>query len=155
MGYALMVNRFQLVHHECQSRHGSEASSLSHLRAAVPSGLVRLRRTLQPPFLRPKMTDRFLPAWHIAQRLLLAVAGGYFLAAGVAALMALALSRVMPPSEASALMAMLSFPIYLVVLLWAFADRRQARLWWLLGLGGPLMFGVAAVLTALTGVPDG
>ena len=101
---------------------------------------------------KPSRKDWFSPApsWRIAQRLLLAIVGGYFSAAGVAALVALALSRVMPPSEASTLMAMLAFPIYLAVMLWAFVDRRTVRLWWLLGLCGPLAFGTAQIFSALT-----
>ena len=103
------------------------------------------------------MTDRLLPAssWRIAQRPLLAIVGGYFAAAGIAALMASALSRVMPPSEAGTLMAMLAFVIYLALLLWGFAERRSARLWWLLGVCGPLIFGVVEVFPALTGAHGG
>ena len=108
-------------------------------------------------FVGPNMTDRFslVPSWRIAQRLFLAIVGGYFSAAGVATLMALALSRVVPPSEAGTLMAMLAFVIYLALLLWSFAEQRLARLWRLLGLGGPLVFGVAEILPALTGTPHG
>ena len=87
----------------------------------------------------------------MAQRLLLAIVGGYFLAAGIAALMALALSRVLPPSEAGALMAMLAFVIYLALLLWGFAERRLTRLWWLLGVCGPLVFWFREISPALTG----
>ena len=91
----------------------------------------------------------------MAQRLLLAIVGGYFLAAGIAALMALALSRVIPPSEAGTLMAMLAFVIYLALLLWSFAERRLLQLWWLLGVCGPLVFGVAKIVPALTGARGG
>ena len=96
-----------------------------------------------------------LSAWCITQRLLLAIAGGYLLAAGFAALMALALSRVMPPSEAGTLMAMLAFVIYLALLLWAFAERRLTRLWGLLGVCGPLIFGVVEVFPVVTGAHGG
>ncbi len=91
----------------------------------------------------------------MVQRLLLAIAGGYFLAAGFAALMSLALSRVMPPSEAATLMAMPAFVIYFALLLWSFAERCLTRLWWVLGLGGALAFGGAEMLPALTGAPRG
>ena len=87
-------------------------------------------------------------SWRIAQRLALAILGGYVAAAGLAALAVPALARAMAPSDAGTLMAMLAFPLYLVLLLWAFAERRLARLWILLGLGGPLALGLSAVLGA-------
>lgn len=71
----------------------------------------------------------------IGQRLVLAVVGGYFLSAAAAALLALGLSRIVPRSEAVMLMAMCVFVIYLVVLLWAFAERRLLWLWAVLGGG--------------------
>ena len=103
------------------------------------------------------MADRFslVSSWPIAQRLFLAIVGGYFSAAGIAGLMTFALSRVAPPSEAGTLMAMLAFVIYLALLLWGFAERRLARLWWLLGLSGPLVFGFMEILPTLTGVHGG
>ena len=109
------------------------------------------------PFVGSKMTHRFSPvsSWRVAQRLLLAIVGGYFLAAGIAALMALAVSHVMPPSDAGTLMAMLAFVIYLALLLWGFAEQRLARLWWLLGVCGPLVSGVAEIMPALTGAHGG
>jgi len=73
----------------------------------------------------------------IAARVAIALVGGYFLSAGLAALLALPLSALMPCSESVVLMAMLAFIIYLVVLLWAFAERRLAKLWLVLG-GGTL-----------------
>lgn len=94
-------------------------------------------------------------SWRMAQRLLLAIVGGYLLAAGFAALVALALSRVMPASEAGTLMAMLAFVIYLALLLWSFAEQNLKRLWWLLGVCGPLIFGVAEISPALTGAHRG
>ena len=76
-------------------------------------------------------------AWTaLAQRLVLAVVGGYCLSAAAAALLALGLSHTMPRSEAVTLMAMCVFVIYLVVLLWAFAERRLLWLWVVLGGGG-------------------
>jgi len=74
---------------------------------------------------------------YIAQRIALAVVGGYALSAGLATLLAMPLSALMPRSEAVVLMAMLAFVTYLVVLLWAFAERRLAKLWLVLG-GGTL-----------------
>lgn len=71
----------------------------------------------------------------LVQRLVLAVVGGYVLSAAAAALLALGLSQVMPCSEAVMLMAMCVFVIYLVVLLWAFAEHRLLWLWVVLGGG--------------------
>jgi len=73
----------------------------------------------------------------VVQHVLLGVVGGYFLSAGLTSMSALVLTAFMPRSEAVALMAMLGFVIYLVVLLWAFAERRLAKLWLVLG-GGTL-----------------
>jgi len=73
---------------------------------------------------------------HIVQRVALAVAGGYGLSSALAALAAAGLSALMPRSEATVLMAMLAFVIYLATLIWAFAEPRLARLWWVLGFGG-------------------
>jgi len=42
------------------------------------------------------------------------------------------LSHALPRSEAVVLMAMLGFVIYLLVLLWAFAEPRLLRLWLML-----------------------
>ena len=71
----------------------------------------------------------------LGQRLLLALVGGYFLSAALAALLALGLGRLMPRGEAAMLMAMCAFIIYLFLLLWAFAERRLGRLWLVLGGG--------------------
>ena len=61
--------------------------------------------------------------------------GGYALAVGLCGLVAQALTAAMPRSEAVVLMCMLAFVVYLIVLLWAFAERRPWRLWLLLGGG--------------------
>lgn len=37
-------------------------------------------------------------------------------------------------------MAMLAILIYLALLIWAFAEPRLARLWWVLGVGGSAAF---------------
>ena len=70
----------------------------------------------------------------LVQRALLALMGGYFLSAALAGLFALGLSRIMPRGEAVVLVAMCASIVYLLLLLWAFAERRLARLW--LALGG-------------------
>ena len=76
----------------------------------------------------------------VLTRSFLAIAGGYLLAAGLSALAAAALARVLPPSEAVVLMAMLAFLIYLALLIWAFAERRLLRVLLVLGVGGSLAF---------------
>ena len=75
-----------------------------------------------------------------ALRILLSVAGGYLLSAGLAALLAAGFASVVPPSEAVVLMAMLAFLVYLALLIWGFAEPRLVRLWWVLGGGGSTAF---------------
>lgn len=63
-------------------------------------------------------------------RLIAAIPGGYALtAAAVAALGGLLSLFGMTRPDAVALSAMLGFVLYLVLLLWAFAERSLARLW--------------------------
>ena len=65
----------------------------------------------------------------LAFRLLSIVVGGYFLSAALTALGAAGLvSLGMDRSEAVVLMSMLGFIIYLLVLIWAFAERSLPRL---------------------------
>jgi len=71
------------------------------------------------------------------QRILLACVGGYFLSATLVTWGAWLLSLALPRSEAVVLMAMLGFVIYLLALLWAFAEPRLLRLWLVLA-GVPL-----------------
>jgi hypothetical protein len=66
---------------------------------------------------------------YVAQRVALAAIGGYAVSAQAAAWAALALRPLLGRSEAVVLSAMLAFVLYLVVLLWAFAERRLLRLW--------------------------
>lgn len=69
-------------------------------------------------------------------RLIAAIPGGYALtAAAVATLGGLLPLFGMAPSDAVALSAMLGFMLYLVLLLWAFAERSLARLWGVLAGG--------------------
>jgi len=85
-------------------------------------------------------------------RILLVIVGGYLLAAGGAGLSAATLSFVMPRSEAVVLMAMLAFVVYLVLLLWGFAEQRPARLWAVFGAGGATAYALAETIGALGGV---
>ncbi len=72
----------------------------------------------------------------ITCRVLVAVFGGYAFSAALVALLALILPQVgMPKSEAVVLASMLGFLIYLVVLIWAFAEQRLWKVWLCLGAG--------------------
>ena len=86
---------------------------------------------------------RLVFAFSLAQRVLLAVVGGYFLSVAWAMLGAWLLSQLLLPSEAAMLAAMLAFLLYLVVLIWVFAEQRLARLWALLGVGGGLSWALS------------
>lgn len=85
----------------------------------------------------------------IAVRVVAAVAGGYAVASGLAALAAVALpaARLMARSEAVVLASMLAFPVYLALLIWAFADRRLGRLCLALAVAGAASWGGALALT--------
>lgn len=82
-------------------------------------------------------------------RLIAAIPGGYALTAAVVAVLGgllplLGLAR----SEAVVLSAMLGFVLYLLLLLWAFAQRSLARLW------GVFAGGLAACGTLLWLLPS-
>ncbi len=66
--------------------------------------------------------------WMIASRSLAAIAGGYVLTAE--AVMWLARLLPEPRVDAVLLASFLSYPLYLVVILWAFIARSTWRLWW-------------------------
>jgi len=66
---------------------------------------------------------------YVAQRIALAVVGGYVLSAEAAAWGALGLRPWLGEAEAVVLTAMLAFVLYLALLLWAFAERRLLHLW--------------------------
>ncbi len=85
-------------------------------------------------------------------RLVAAIGGGYAVAAGLAALAAVALSTggLMARSEAVVLASMLAFLVYLALLIWAFADRRLARLCLMLTAAGIVSWGGAWGLLRLT-----
>ena len=81
----------------------------------------------------------------ILVRLVAAVGGGYAVAAGLAALAAGALpaAGLMVRSEAAVLASMLGFLVYLALLIWAFADRRLARLCLVMAAAGIATWGGA------------
>lgn len=85
------------------------------------------------------------------ERISLAVAGGYGFTVLAVMLLARLLSVLMPRSEAVVLSAMLGFPVYLVVLLWAFSERRPLRLWLVLGGGSLAAFAVLRLAGGLDG----
>lgn len=85
-------------------------------------------------------------------RLIAAIPGGYALtAAAVAALGGLLPLTGMTRSDAVALSAMLGFMLYLVLLLWAFAERSLVRLWGVFASG----LAVCGVLLWLMSTLDG
>ncbi|MBN9513027.1 MAG: hypothetical protein J0H97_06460 [Alphaproteobacteria bacterium] len=89
----------------------------------------------------------------IVLRLLAAIGGGYAVAAGLAALTAVILfvTGGLPRSEAVILASMLAFVIYLVLLLWAFAERSLLRLCSMLVVTGVVSWGAAIGLMRLVG----
>lgn len=88
------------------------------------------------------------PAFAAAARAVVAVGGGYALVAlAVSALAALLARAGQAPSDAVVTAAMLGFPAYLCLLLWALACPSLRRLIGVLGLGC-LVFGLLAWLGA-------
>lgn len=77
-----------------------------------------------------------------------AVIGGYAFSAALVALgsVALPLATGLARSEAVLLSSMLGFVVYLVVLIWAFAERRLGRVWGVLAAGAALTFLLAHAL---------
>lgn len=82
-------------------------------------------------------------ASQIIQRVAAAAIGGYVLAAAVSA----CLSYVLPMSRADATLTglLVSFLIYVAVVMWVFAAHSLQRLWWQLG-GATVVFAVPAIL---------
>ena len=87
----------------------------------------------------------------VTVRIVAAVGGGYAVASGLAALAAVGLpaAQLMPRSEAVVLASMLAFLVYLVLLIWAFADRRLGRLCLALAIVGVASWGGALALVRL------
>jgi len=75
----------------------------------------------------------------ITQRIFLAVLIGYFFSMEVSALLGRSLSTFIERSEAAVFSAMISFVIYILVIMWVFADRKLSRLWIALP-GGTIFF---------------
>lgn len=74
--------------------------------------------------------------WNVASRTLLAVAGGYALAAAATASLSLALP--LPRAQAVMAATLLSFALYCALIIWAYSAGTARRAW-----------AVAAVLAAL------
>tara|TARA_B100001029_G_scaffold166761_1_gene159419 strand:- start:40 stop:354 length:315 start_codon:yes stop_codon:yes gene_type:complete len=75
----------------------------------------------------------------ITQRLILAVLIGYFFSMEVSALLGRALSSLIERSEAAVFSAMISFIVYILVIIWVFVDNKLSRLWIALP-GGTIFF---------------
>lgn len=83
--------------------------------------------------------DRFATAFalRLCLRLIAAIPAGYALSAAALTVMGALLTRFgMLRSEAVVLSTMLGFVFYLMLLIWAFAERSLARLW--VGIAGGL-----------------
>jgi hypothetical protein len=88
----------------------------------------------------------------IAVRVFAGVVGGYYFSIGLTTFGAAVATAGFKISRADAVMAasMLSFVVYLIVVLWVFAERRLARVCAILGGGAGLLFVAAHGLTGLS-----
>ncbi|MCX7069720.1 MAG: iron uptake protein [Gammaproteobacteria bacterium] len=95
-----------------------------------------------------RIAGRWQPAVAVGVRVLLAVLGGYAFTAAAVMLggWALAASGLFSRSDAVVLAALLGFLLYLGLLLWAFAERRLARLALVLAGGSALLHAGAWLL---------
>jgi hypothetical protein len=85
------------------------------------------------------------PASQVLQRIVAAAIGGYVLAAAASACLSYALP--MPRADATLTGMLVSFLIYVGVILWVFAARSLQRLWWQLG-ATTVVFAALALLLA-------
>lgn len=127
----------------CEGLPGSHASHRSHTHDIVPP-VSPAPHNHHVGGLRALAAR---PSVHVIQRVLLAVVGGYLLTESATALLAWALAALgMARSEAVVLGMLLAFVLYLGLLVWAFAERRLARLWLVLGVGTLVAIGLAHVV---------
>lgn len=93
----------------------------------------------------------------VALRTVAAVVGGFGLTTALVGLSSVALPLLLgvARSEAVLLSAMLGFILYLVVLLWAFAEPRLGRVWVTLSLGSAAAFGLSQWLAQMLAVSRG
>ncbi|MEM1042757.1 MAG: hypothetical protein AAGI91_09020 [Bacteroidota bacterium] len=90
------------------------------------------------------------PASQVVQRVLLAVVGGYLLVESGTALLAWVLATLgMARSEAVVSGMLLAIVLYLLILIWAFAERKLVRLWLVLGGGTLVAVGLAQAVEAM------
>lgn len=86
------------------------------------------------------------PASQIIQRIVAAALGGYVLAAAISACLSYLLPGLsMSRADATLVGFLISFLIYVAVVIWVFAARSLSRLWWQLG-GTTAVFALLAVL---------
>jgi len=71
----------------------------------------------------------------ITQRILLAVLVGYFFSMEVSAFLGRGLSSFIERSEAAVFSSMISFVVYILVIMWVFIDDKLFRLWIMLPSG--------------------
>ena len=64
----------------------------------------------------------------ITQRIFLAVLMGYFFSMEISALLGRTLSTFIERSEAAVFSAMVSFVVYIIVMIWVFVDNKLSRL---------------------------
>ena len=72
----------------------------------------------------------------IAERVILAVVGGYWLVSGLATVSVVALTHAFDPWMSLLSVLMVGITAYPAVLIWAFAERQRPVMWSVLGLGG-------------------
>ena len=76
----------------------------------------------------------------LTQRIFLAAPLGYLVSMEMSALLGHILSPLIDRSEAAVFSAMISFLVYLLVIIWVFIDRKLSRLWATLSGGGIILF---------------
>jgi hypothetical protein len=85
---------------------------------------------------------------NIVSRIAAAILGGYAFVWGFTTLLiALALAASLPFGDAQTTAYLLAFLVFLGAFLWAFAARRVALVWGVLGGGGVVMTAIAWALT--------
>jgi hypothetical protein len=96
-------------------------------------------------------------AVHVALRVTAAVAGGFGFTTASVALSAVALPVLfgMARGEAVLLSTMLGFILYLTLLLWAFAEPRAWRVWFVFLAGGAAAFGLSQWLAPMLAASGG
>ena len=76
----------------------------------------------------------------ITQRIFLAAPLGYLVSMEMSALLGRILSTLIDRSEAAVFSAMISFLVYLLVIIWVFINQKLSRLWVTLSGGGIILY---------------